>query len=117
MARLTEGTDEIRALAADTKWARMIPPMYTCLTPLRFLEEAELAVGRSADAYDKMTDAAGMLESPAADANQLLAELRQLDQALRNDLTFLVDTKVRCECSQDAPPLTPAHRTHTHTGC
>jgi hypothetical protein len=40
---------------------------------LRFLEEAEIAVNRSSESFEKMTDAAGMLESPAADPDQLLS--------------------------------------------
>jgi autophagy-related protein 11 len=99
MARLAAGADEIRALAADAA----------------ALDEAELAVQRATDACDRMTDAAGLLESPAADAGQLLAELRQLDQALRDDLTFIVDTKVwRLAASPPHRADPPAQNTFTH---
>jgi hypothetical protein len=71
-----------------------------------------LATSRATDSLDKMTDAAGMLESPAGDANTLLlgkpmimstantyssyiiVEIRQLDQSIRDDLSFIANTKV-----------------------
>ncbi|TFK38069.1 hypothetical protein BDQ12DRAFT_683909 [Crucibulum laeve] len=75
--RLTEGADIVRAAVTDT----------------RLLEEADSCSRRSQDIFDRITDAAASLESPASNPESLLQELRQLDASLREELQIVTDTK------------------------
>ncbi|KAI0064232.1 putative peripheral membrane protein [Artomyces pyxidatus] len=77
MKRLTDGTAEVRLVLSDT----------------RLLDEAEVLVQQSQDIHDRISDAAAALESPVAEPEGLLQELRQLDTAMRNSVSSITDLK------------------------
>ncbi|EIN08294.1 hypothetical protein PUNSTDRAFT_143929 [Punctularia strigosozonata HHB-11173 SS5] len=77
MAQLSEGTDEVRDIVSNAS----------------HLDDAEASLRRAQELYDQISDAAASLESPAADTEGLLRELRQLDSALRSEVIFVTSAK------------------------
>ncbi|KAF9010058.1 putative peripheral membrane protein [Cyathus striatus] len=75
--KLSEGTDAIRTAI-----------MYT-----GDLESAELSAHKSQEIFEKMTDSAASLDSPALNPDIILQELRHLDSLLRSELQMIYDTK------------------------
>ncbi|KAH7887046.1 putative peripheral membrane protein [Phlebopus sp. FC_14] len=78
VVRLTSGTDVVRAT----------------VTNRTIIEEAEISGRRFHDAFDKASDIAAALESPATDSDTLLqVELKQLDSTLRHEVAVMTDAK------------------------
>lgn len=77
VTRLKNGTDSVRAIVTNVK----------------IIEEAELSARRFHDAYDKVVEVAGALESPASDSDTLLQEIKQLDNILRRQVEIITQLK------------------------
>ncbi|KAG1736138.1 putative peripheral membrane protein [Suillus paluster] len=76
-ARLTNGTDTVRATVANTQ----------------ILEGADASCRRAQEIVEKASDVAAALESPATDPDNLLRELKHLDAALRNEVRDVTKAK------------------------
>ncbi|KAI6044039.1 putative peripheral membrane protein [Pisolithus marmoratus] len=75
--KLKDGTDSVRATVMNVK----------------IIEEAELSARRFYDAYGKVVEIAGVLESPASDGDTLLQEIKQLDIILRRQVEIITQFK------------------------
>ena len=78
VARIKEGSDVIRS----------------ALDEINLLKEAETCVKRSQEAVDKIVEAAAAIESPAANLDSVLTELRRLDHFHRQEVQSIADIKV-----------------------
>ncbi|EPQ52115.1 hypothetical protein GLOTRDRAFT_80285, partial [Gloeophyllum trabeum ATCC 11539] len=77
MTRLQQGADDVRAFVTD----------------MSLLDNAESSSRAAQDIFDKITDAAAALESPASNQERLVQELRQLDARLRDQVVALTSFK------------------------
>ncbi|KAA1472524.1 putative peripheral membrane protein [Dentipellis sp. KUC8613] len=77
MNHLTEGTDEVRSVAADN----------------HFPDDAELLVQQCQETFDRISDTVATLESPVSDSDALLRELRHYDTTLRDDVVAITSIK------------------------
>ncbi|KIJ15923.1 hypothetical protein PAXINDRAFT_168901 [Paxillus involutus ATCC 200175] len=74
---LTGGTDVVRSTVSNTKT----------------IEDAEASGRRFHDAFDKASEIAAALESPATDSDTLMQELKQLDGVLRREVEVVTRAK------------------------
>ncbi|TFK25285.1 hypothetical protein FA15DRAFT_668655 [Coprinopsis marcescibilis] len=77
VARLKEGSDLIRAV----------------LNEIKLIHDAESSARRSQDIVDKMIEGGATMESPAADPDAILQELRQLDASHRQEVESITNIK------------------------
>ncbi|KAF9239828.1 putative peripheral membrane protein [Melanogaster broomeanus] len=77
VTRLTSGTDIVRSTVAHMK----------------IIGDAEASGRRFHDAFDKASEIAAALESPAIDADSLMQELKQLDGVLRREVEVITRAK------------------------
>ncbi|KAF4618429.1 hypothetical protein D9613_010150 [Agrocybe pediades] len=78
--KLKEGANSVRSTLAN----------------VNLYDEATTSSGRSQDLLDRIMDASASLESPACNAENLLRELKQLDEAHRHELEEITRKKNLC---------------------
>ncbi|KAF9269874.1 hypothetical protein L218DRAFT_913732 [Marasmius fiardii PR-910] len=77
ISSLRASCDSVRANASSTK----------------LVDESDARLRLSQEIFDNIANAAGALENPKADAEQLLQDLKLLDSNLRTELEFICDLK------------------------
>ncbi|KAJ8518823.1 hypothetical protein ONZ45_g4127 [Pleurotus djamor] len=65
----------------------------TYVGSVQVLQEAEDSVRRTQGILSQIADAVRQLEAPAANTDVVLQNLKQLDNALRNEVAFMADSK------------------------
>ncbi|KAF8190503.1 hypothetical protein BJ912DRAFT_1100883 [Pholiota molesta] len=77
VVRIKGGADSVRSMIGN----------------VNLFEEAQTCSRRSQDLLDRITDTAGALESPASDSDHLLQDLKQLDNAHRQEVQQITNKK------------------------